>query len=71
MSSVSELSSGDRGIYDSTNVSTVSTGAVVSPTPHEALRGGGRPVMMPNMGSRVREGRGHALSFQSVPEDGY
>ncbi|PUU73466.1 hypothetical protein B9Z19DRAFT_540052 [Tuber borchii] len=66
ISSVSELSSADRAVYSSTNVSTASTGAVVSPMPHDSLRGGGRPVMMPNMVPAGREQRRkHALSWQS------
>ncbi|CUS07133.1 unnamed protein product [Tuber aestivum] len=66
MSSVSELSSGDPGVYSSTNVSTASTGAVVSRMPHETLRGGDRPVMRPNMTPHRREGRKHVLSWQSL-----
>ncbi|PUU73459.1 hypothetical protein B9Z19DRAFT_1068954 [Tuber borchii] len=63
ISSVSDLSSADRGVYSSTNVSTVSTGAVVSP--HDTLRGGGRPAMMPNMVPGGRGRRKHTLSWQS------
>ncbi|PUU73460.1 hypothetical protein B9Z19DRAFT_1094987 [Tuber borchii] len=63
ISSVSDLSSADRGVYSSTNVSTVSTGAVVSP--HDTLRGGGRPAMTPNMVPGGRGRRKHTLSWQS------